>query len=222
MAVRPGLAGGGREAASMDIWHDERGGSTSPGSEAAAGSLGSESPGGSTGSESAGSERTPAAFGLAGGCVAVVLVALGTAALFGPGDLAGRAAAMAVAVGVLAAVLVDWRASAGVAVVAALIFVGFLAHRDGDLTGSATAWPYAAVIGLALVLGCGGRWVWSAAVERVSLEPSADREPARAATAASVPTTADPAAAGQGRIVARASRARQSAGGRLVGSGHRR
>jgi hypothetical protein len=232
----------------MDIWHNEVGGSASPGSESAGsvssggGSPGSESAGGeppgiepasgeSLGSRPAsggspGSDRAPAAFGLAGGCAAVVIVALVAAGLFAPGDLAGRAAAMAVAVGVLAAVLVDWRASAGVAVVAALIFVGFLAHRDGELTGSATAWPYAAAIGVTLILGRGGRWIRSAAVERVPSVLSADHEPARAlavATRPTAPTTANPAAAWRGRILARASRAsRQSVGGRLVGSGHRR
>jgi hypothetical protein len=156
----------------------------------------------------------------------VVIVALATAALVAPGDLAGRAVAMAVAGGVLAAVLVDWRASAGVAVVAALIFVGFLVHRDGELTGSATGWPYTAVIGIALVLGRGGRWIRSAAADRVSLTRSADRDAARVTTAPAVPivptTVAEPAAAA-GRIGARPSRpGRQPIGGRLVGSGHRR
>jgi len=184
----------------MDIGHDEGGGS-----------------------RSSGGDRTPAAFGLAGGCAAMGVVALGTAALVAPGDLAGRAAAMAMAVGVLAAVLVDWRASTGVTVVAALIFVGFLAHRDGDLTGSASAWPYTTAIGFALVLGRGARWIRSTAVERISLDTSTDREPARTATTVTAPATAGPAVGRRGRIVARASRAsRQSAGGRLVGSGHRR
>ena len=129
----------------MDTWHDERADSAAPGS-----------------------DGTSAAFGLAGGCAAVVIVALATAALVAPGDLAGRVAAMAVAVGVLAAVLVDWRASLGVAVAAALIFVGFLAHRDGDLTGGTSAWAYTIAIGLALVLGRAQRLLRHATVRAAS------------------------------------------------------
>jgi hypothetical protein len=60
---------------------------------------------------------------------------------------------MAVVVAALAAVLVDGRAALGVAVVAALIFVGFLAHRDGVLTGGASVWPYTIIIGLGALLG---------------------------------------------------------------------
>jgi hypothetical protein len=93
------------------------------------------------------------AFGLAGGCTAVVVAALVTAAVVAPGHEFVRAVLMAVAVGAVAAVLVDRRASAGAAVVAALIFVGFLAHRDGVLTGDASAWPYAIMIGLGVLPG---------------------------------------------------------------------
>jgi cell division protein FtsW (lipid II flippase) len=99
-------------------------------------------------------EAWPAeAFGLAGGCAAVVVAALATAAVVAPAHVGARMLIMAVTVGVLAAVLTDWRACLGVAVVGALIFVGFLAHRDGVLTGSTAAWPYTIMIGLAAVLG---------------------------------------------------------------------
>jgi len=97
------------------------------------------------------------AFGLAGGCAVVVAAALVAAAVVAPGHFAPRVLIMAIAVGVVTAVLADWRACAGVAVVAALIFVGFLVHRDGDLTGSAGAWPYTLVIGLAALLGRSAR-----------------------------------------------------------------
>lgn len=93
------------------------------------------------------------AFGLAGGCVAVVAAALATAALFTPSEQAARLLAMSAAVGVLAAVLADWRACLGVTVVAALIFMGFLAGHAGDLTSDRSAWPYTLLIGLAALLG---------------------------------------------------------------------
>jgi hypothetical protein len=107
-----------------------------------------------------------AAFGLAGGCAAVVVTALAAAAFIAPDQMGARSLVMAVAVGVLAAVLTDWRACAGVAVVAAVIFVGFLAHRDGVLTGDTSAWSYTIMIGIAAVLGRGRRWMRSAAVRQ--------------------------------------------------------
>ena len=97
-----------------------------------------------------------AGIGLAGGSVVVAGTALATAGLVAPGDLGGRVAAMAVIVAVLAAVLRDARACLGVTVVAVLIFVGFLAHRYGVLTGG-SAWPYTIPIVLAAALGRGQR-----------------------------------------------------------------
>ena len=94
-----------------------------------------------------------AAFGLAGGCVMVVAAALVTAALFAPSEQVARLLAMAATAGALAVVLVDWRASLGVTVVAALIFMGFLAGHAGDLTSDRSAWPYTLVIVLAGLLG---------------------------------------------------------------------
>lgn len=97
------------------------------------------------------------AFGLAGGCTAVVAAALITAAAVAPDHAGLRVAVMAITVGVLSAILTDWRSSAGVAVVAALIYVGFLVHRDGDLTGDVSAWAYTIAIGAAALLGRGER-----------------------------------------------------------------
>jgi hypothetical protein len=107
-----------------------------------------------------------AAFGLAGGCVTVVAAALATAALFAPSQQDARLLAMAVTAGVLAAVLADWRACLGVTLVAALIFVGFLAGHAGDLTSDRSAWPYTLVIGLAALLGRGQRRMRLAQVRR--------------------------------------------------------
>jgi cell division protein FtsW (lipid II flippase) len=117
-----------------------------------------------------------AAFGLAGGCAAAVVAALAAAAFMPPGHLGARMLVMAVTVGILAAVLTDWRACAGVAVVAALIFVGFLAHRDGVLTGDTRAWPYTIIIGVAAVLGRGRRWMRHAALREDDSIPDFYRE----------------------------------------------
>ena len=107
------------------------------------------------------SEQDPAssaAFGLAGGCAVVIAAALAAAAMFAPAELGARLLVVAAAAGVLARFLIDWRACAGVTVFAALVFVGFLAHQAGDLTGDLTPWPYTIAIGLAAVLGRGQRW----------------------------------------------------------------
>ncbi len=97
------------------------------------------------------------AFGLAGGCAAVVLAALVTAAFVAPDHIVVRAAVMALGVGVLAAVLTDWRACVGAAVLAGLIYIGFLVHRDGVLTGDPSAWRYTPVMGAAVLVGRIGR-----------------------------------------------------------------
>ena len=99
------------------------------------------------------------AFDLAGGCAATVVGALFAAAMVAPGHLGTRAMIMAITVCAVAAVLTDGKSSAGVAVLAALIFVGFLVHHDGDLTGSTAAWPYTLIIGLAALLGRGTRLI---------------------------------------------------------------
>jgi hypothetical protein len=94
-----------------------------------------------------------AGFELAAGCVAVVGAAFTAAAVFGPAQWSARVLLMAVAAGLVAAVVKDWRASAGVALIAALLFVGFLTHRAGRLTGDPAPWPDTLVIGLAALLG---------------------------------------------------------------------
>jgi hypothetical protein len=127
-------------------------------------------------SENVDDASSTAAFGLAGGSAAVVVAALAAAAFMPPGHVGARSLVMAVTVGVLAATLTDWRACAGVAVLAALIFVGFLAHRDGVLTGDPSAWPYTIMIGLAAVLGRGERWRRRAALGEPGRIPDVYRE----------------------------------------------
>ena len=102
------------------------------------------------------------AFELAGGCVALIGTAFVAAALFEPGssgETGGRLLVIAVVTGVLAALLGDWRAWVGVTLVAALIFVGFLAGHAGDLTSDGSFWSHTLVIGLAALLGRGQRWI---------------------------------------------------------------
>jgi hypothetical protein len=94
-----------------------------------------------------------AALDLAVGWAGVVVAAFTAAILFGPADLVARAVVMAIGAAVLAAVLRDWRSAAGITVLAALVFVGFLAHRAGQLTGDPAPWRYTLVIGVAAVLG---------------------------------------------------------------------
>jgi hypothetical protein len=96
-----------------------------------------------------------ATFELVAGTAAIVVMAFAAAAMFSLGQPAGRVVIMAVAVGVLSALFTDWRAVAGIAVVASLVFVGFLTHQDAVLTGDPAPWFFTPLIGLAALLGSG-------------------------------------------------------------------
>jgi hypothetical protein len=98
-----------------------------------------------------------ATFELVAGTAAVVVAGFAAVALFPAPGAAGRLVVLAVAVGLVAAVCTDWRAAAGVAAVAALVFVGFLTHRYGVLTGDPTPWSFTPLLGFATVLGRGYR-----------------------------------------------------------------
>ncbi|MFD0522199.1 hypothetical protein [Paractinoplanes durhamensis] len=114
-----------------------------------------------------------AAFEFAAGAAAVIAAAFIAAAAFGWAEPAARVLTMAVAAGLVAAVLTDWRARAAVAALAALIFVGFLAHRFGQLSGDPAPWRYTPVIGLAALLGGSRGWLRAARhrVTRLHLLP---------------------------------------------------
>jgi cell division protein FtsW (lipid II flippase) len=99
-----------------------------------------------------------AALELAGGCVVVVVAALGAVAILAPFEQGARLLTMAVAAGVLAAAVTDWRTCVAVTVVAVLVFVGFLAHRYGDLAGG-SGWSGSVMIAFAALLGRGRRWM---------------------------------------------------------------
>lgn len=100
-----------------------------------------------------------APFELGAGCVAVVAAAFVAAAMFGPAEQVDRAVLMAICAAGLAVALRDWRAVAGATVIAALVFVGFLAHQAGQLTGDPAPWRYTLIIGFAALLGRGPRWI---------------------------------------------------------------
>jgi hypothetical protein len=100
------------------------------------------------------------AFGLAGGCVAVI--AAGFLATAATTDGRGRLLVMAGTAGVIAARTVDWRAWLGSTAFAALVYVGFLTGHEGVLTGDGHAWAYAMVIGLAALFGRGQRRLYAA------------------------------------------------------------
>ncbi|MEV4628230.1 hypothetical protein AB0J90_18330 [Micromonospora sp. NPDC049523] len=92
---------------------------------------------------------------------AVVVAAAVVVALLVPADaLPLRVLVLAAVVGVYAAVVPDTRATLGTALIAVLVFTGFLAagygalgFRAGDIAS------YTALIGFATVLGLGQRWM---------------------------------------------------------------
>jgi hypothetical protein len=96
-------------------------------------------------------------FELVAGTVAVVVAGFVAVALFPAPGLAGRLVVTAITVGLFAAMATDWRAAAGVAVLAALVFVGFLTHRYGVLTGDPMPWSVTPLLGFAMLLGRGYR-----------------------------------------------------------------
>ena len=114
-----------------------------------------------------GRERADGCTGFRGAAGAVVVVgaALVAAGVFTPDERPGRVLVMAGVVGAYAAVVADLRAVAAVAALGAAVFVGFLAHRYGELTGPGDAWSQAVPIGFAAVLGTGYRHLRSIGAE---------------------------------------------------------
>jgi hypothetical protein len=102
------------------------------------------------------------AFDLVTGWAGVVVAAFTAAILFRPAEQADRAVVMAIGAAVLAAMMRDWRATAGITVLAALVFVGFLAHQAGELTGDPAPWRYTLIIGVAAIFGRAGRAIHAA------------------------------------------------------------
>jgi hypothetical protein len=89
----------------------------------------------------------------------MIVVAFATAAFTDHGTVQ-RMLAMAVAVGVGAALIGGWRYSAGLGLIGYLLYVGFLVNRYGELSwDSGTAVGDAVVFLFAYALGVGQRWV---------------------------------------------------------------
>lgn len=103
--------------------------------------------------DAVGTQSTPTGPAIGAGVVALVVAAIIAAAI--PSANAGwRFAVMAVAVGLFAAISLDQRALAGVTVLAALIYNGFLEDRLGQLAwhGSEDLWR----LMLLVSVGAGG------------------------------------------------------------------
>lgn len=93
------------------------------------------------------------------GLAAMIGTALLAAVMVPPPDLPARALLVSIAAGLYAALVADLRAVVTVAALAMATFVGFLAHRFGELTGSGDAWSYAVPIPFAVALGAGYRYM---------------------------------------------------------------
>ncbi|WP_147458750.1 hypothetical protein [Micromonospora sp. BL4] len=113
--------------------------------------------------ETAAVRSTPTGMSVAAGWALMIGAALLAAGLFSPAELPARTLLMCVAAGAYAAVVTDLRAVVAVTGLGMATFVGFLAHRFGDLTGGGDAWSYAVVIAFAATLGAGYRWLRSIA-----------------------------------------------------------
>lgn len=140
-----------------------------------------------------------ATFELVAGTAAVVVAGFAAVALLPAPGPAGRIVVMAIVVGLVAAVCTDWCAAAGVAAVAALVFVGFLTHRYGVLTGDPTPWSFTPLLGFAMVLGRGYRRL-SHAVPKLRPQGSDESsEPPRTADVTSLLVWSDRQPASSGR-----------------------
>ncbi|MFD6566280.1 hypothetical protein [Micromonospora profundi] len=109
----------------------------------------------------AGRQPTPTGISVAAGWAVMIVAALLAAAMFPQTEPPGRVLVMAVAAGVFASMVADWRAVVAVTALGTATYVGFLANQFGDLTGTADAWAYAVVIGFAGALGSGYRFMRS-------------------------------------------------------------
>ncbi|GGO24615.1 hypothetical protein [Micromonospora parathelypteridis] len=106
---------------------------------------------------------TPTGVSVAFGWVVMIGAALLAGALFSSAELPARTLVMCLAAGGYAAVVADLRAVIAVTGLGMATFVGFLAHRFGDLNAGGDAWSYAMVIAFAATLGAGYRWLRSVA-----------------------------------------------------------
>lgn len=121
-------------------------------------------------------QSTPTGLAIGAGAVGLVVAAI-IAAAIPSADVGWRFAVMAIAVGLFAAISLDQLALAGVAVLAALIYNGFLEDRFGQLAwhGSDDLWRLLLVVTVSawgLALGEGVRFVANLRTRRA---PNFDR-----------------------------------------------
>lgn len=124
-------------------------------------------------------ERTDGGIQLGVGAAAMVVVAFGAAALTDHGSVQ-RVLVMALAVGLGAALMSDWRYSAALGVTGYLLFVGFLVNSYGELSwqGSSALWNVG-VFSFGYLLGLGQHWLRRETAEEVAAGVVAQRfEPA--------------------------------------------
>ncbi|MGX6607049.1 hypothetical protein ACWKSP_33740 [Micromonosporaceae bacterium Da 78-11] len=111
---------------------------------------------------------------LGAGVAALVVTAFAAPIISAGQNPAGRALLMAVATGMIAATVSDWRARIGVAATSVTIFI-FLEPFPGATTGGATSWSFTPLIMVAAVLGGGYRFL---AHESHSTDPNRPVDPA--------------------------------------------
>jgi hypothetical protein len=108
---------------------------------------------------------------LIAGSAMVVVAGFATAALIPGAEPVKRVLAIAIASGVLAALLTDWRACLGVTATAVLVFVAVQMHGSDVEPGATAPWPYTPLLVLATMLGFGyGRMI--ASEKAAGLQPS--------------------------------------------------
>ena len=87
----------------------------------------------------------------------VVIAGFAAIVLFPPDEPPGRIVVLAVACGIVASTLTDWRSATGLILVAGFTFVVFLAGRSEGQPDPPAPVSYTPLIGLAVLLGQGYR-----------------------------------------------------------------
>jgi hypothetical protein len=91
------------------------------------------------------------------GSAMVVVAGFAAGVLFPTAEPVGRVLVMALATGVLAALVTDWRACLGVLVTSMLVFGGVLVPGFGGNAGGPAPWSYTPLLVFATMLGFGFR-----------------------------------------------------------------
>ena len=87
----------------------------------------------------------------------LVIASFAAIVLFSPEEPPGRIVVLAVACGIVASTLTDWRSAVGLILGAGFVFVVVLAGRPDTQPGHPAPLSYTPLIGLAVLLGYGYR-----------------------------------------------------------------